>query len=59
LAYMHWYRPFQTIDPSTSMFKLERSTCLHGPHASVVPVSHILWSCHLIPYRAGEDGSLW
>ncbi|EIW78604.1 hypothetical protein CONPUDRAFT_91955 [Coniophora puteana RWD-64-598 SS2] len=59
LAYIHWYQPLNTIDASLSMYKIVRSSRLHGPHMSVVRISEILCSCHLIPYGGGDGVSSW
>ncbi|KAG2093556.1 hypothetical protein BD769DRAFT_1370614, partial [Suillus cothurnatus] len=35
-------------DPDLDMFVISRSTHRHQQHAEVVPVSHIIHSCHLV-----------
>ncbi|TFK45442.1 hypothetical protein OE88DRAFT_1649304 [Heliocybe sulcata] len=49
LAYVHWFRPLQSIDPVGNMFKLVRSTRQSRPNASIIPVSAIVRTCHLAP----------
>ncbi|KAG2113451.1 uncharacterized protein F5147DRAFT_744159 [Suillus discolor] len=49
LAYIEWMTPLREPDPDLDMFVVSRSTCRHQRHAEVVPISHIIRSCHLVP----------
>jgi hypothetical protein len=49
LAYIEWYRPFSSRDPTTGFFKVARSTRNHVRHSEVISVTKILQSCHLAP----------
>ena len=49
LAYIHWYTPFQTFNEDLKMFQITRSTRNHQQQASIIPVTQIVHSCHLIP----------
>ncbi|KIJ10373.1 hypothetical protein PAXINDRAFT_31873, partial [Paxillus involutus ATCC 200175] len=49
LVYIHWFRPLQSFDNRSRMFRLTRSSRNCGPHAVIVPINHILRPCHLIP----------
>ncbi|KAF8120405.1 hypothetical protein EV363DRAFT_1407675 [Boletus edulis] len=49
LAYVHWYRPLQSFDAETKMFRVTRASRQHGPHAEIVPVDRIWRPCHLTP----------
>ena len=50
LAYVHWFRPLQSIDHATQMFRLVPSSWQHGPNAEVIPVDRICRPVHLIPH---------
>ncbi|KAL6302632.1 hypothetical protein BKA93DRAFT_720316, partial [Sparassis latifolia] len=49
LAYVEWFTPFYTVDPHTHMHVVSCSTQQHRQFASIVPVTEIIRSCHLIP----------
>ena len=49
LAYVHWYTPFRHPDPDTGFFTVTNSTRAHVQSASVIPISDIAHTCHLIP----------
>ncbi|KIM51913.1 hypothetical protein SCLCIDRAFT_118261 [Scleroderma citrinum Foug A] len=50
LAYVHWFRPLQSIDHMTQMFCLMLSSQQHGPNVEVIPVNCICRPVHLIPH---------
>lgn len=49
LAYVHWFKPLQTYDDNTKMFRISRSTRQRLPNTDVIPVHRIVQICHLIP----------
>ncbi|KAI0676310.1 hypothetical protein C8Q78DRAFT_1084559, partial [Trametes maxima] len=49
LAYVEWFTPFNTVDSVTGMYVVSPSTRQHERHVSVLPLTHIIRSCHLIP----------
>ena len=49
LAYVHWYTPFRTFNEDLKMFQITRSTRNHRQRASIIPVTQIVRSCHLVP----------
>ncbi|KIJ07199.1 hypothetical protein PAXINDRAFT_90795, partial [Paxillus involutus ATCC 200175] len=53
----HWFRPLQSFDNRSRMFRLTRSSRNRGPHAVVVPIDRILRPCHLIPQWGDEATS--
>ncbi|KIJ12244.1 hypothetical protein PAXINDRAFT_14868 [Paxillus involutus ATCC 200175] len=57
LVYIHWFRPLQSFNNRSCMFRLTRSSRNRGPHAVVVPIDHILCPCHLIPQWGDEATS--
>ncbi|KAI0640990.1 hypothetical protein C8Q79DRAFT_1099175 [Trametes meyenii] len=49
LAYVEWFTPFNTVDSATGMYIVAPSTRQRERHVSVLPLTHIIRSCHLIP----------
>ncbi|KAF7798192.1 hypothetical protein EIP86_009409 [Pleurotus ostreatoroseus] len=49
LAYVEWFTPFHTRDQDLGMYTVTRSTRNHSRRASIIPISHIARTCHLIP----------
>lgn len=50
LAYVSWFTAFQTLPvDGIGMYKIARSTRAHQRRASIIPVTDIVRSCHLIP----------
>jgi hypothetical protein len=60
LAYIEWFRPFNTWDKTVGMYKLARSTRNRVRHSAVVGVNEILQACHLAPkYGPSLVGHSW
>ncbi|KAG1833658.1 hypothetical protein DFJ58DRAFT_719411 [Suillus subalutaceus] len=49
LAYIEWFTPFRTPDPSSGMRLVSRSTRHCRRNSAVIHVDEIIRSCHLIP----------
>ncbi|KAI0696099.1 hypothetical protein BC835DRAFT_1272404 [Cytidiella melzeri] len=49
LAYIEWYTPFHRYDDLTGMFSVAPSQRLHRRRASIIPITSIVRTCHLIP----------
>ncbi len=49
LAYVQWFTSFQARDHIVGMYTVSRSTRNHHRRASIIPISDITRSCHLIP----------
>ncbi|TBU32490.1 hypothetical protein BD309DRAFT_838258, partial [Dichomitus squalens] len=49
LAYVEWFTAFHVVDPITGMNVVAPSTRSHRRYATVIPVTDIVRSCHLIP----------
>ncbi|KAJ7052173.1 hypothetical protein C8F01DRAFT_998440 [Mycena amicta] len=49
LAYIEWYKPLTTRDDTLGMFKISAATQNNRRRASIIPVTLINRSCHLIP----------
>ena len=59
LAYVKWFKPLRTRDPEYKMYKTSRSSRQHRRNASIIPVSQIARSCHLIPVFSHEIDERW
>ncbi|KAJ7630322.1 hypothetical protein FB45DRAFT_978715 [Roridomyces roridus] len=49
LAYIEWYTPLTQLDPNLGMYKITPATQAHRRRASIIPITQISRSCHLIP----------
>lgn len=49
LAYVEWFTSFNALVPDLEMYQVSRSTRSHRRCASIIPVSQIERSVHLIP----------
>ncbi|KAG1878538.1 hypothetical protein C8R48DRAFT_559181, partial [Suillus tomentosus] len=49
LAYVEWFQPFRVRDELFHMHAVSHSYAGHVPRSSVIPMSNIVHSCHLIP----------
>ena len=49
LTYVEWFTSFNAPVPNLEMYQVSRSTQSHCHHASIIPVSQIECSVHLIP----------
>ncbi len=57
LAYVVWFKPFRTPAADIGMFITSNSTQNHRRRASVVPLTDIVRSCHLIPIFGSASAS--
>ncbi|KAI0370412.1 hypothetical protein BV20DRAFT_1035905 [Pilatotrama ljubarskyi] len=49
LVYVKWFTPFHVVDNITGMYVVSPSTRQRQRHASIIPLTHVVRSCHLIP----------
>ncbi|KAJ3558680.1 hypothetical protein NM688_g777 [Phlebia brevispora] len=49
LAYVQWFTSFQARNNTVGMYTVSHSTHNHRHRASVIPITDIEWTCHLIP----------
>ncbi|KAJ6545618.1 hypothetical protein B0H19DRAFT_955127 [Mycena capillaripes] len=49
LAYIEWYKPLTQFDNDLGMYKIAAAFHNHRRRASIIPVTQISRSCHLIP----------
>jgi hypothetical protein len=59
LAYVEWYTPLQSFNPSLGMYQVTRSFRNRYRRASIIPVNQIIRSCHLIPKFGTKIGRTW
>lgn len=49
LAYVHWFKPLRTPVPNLGFYSVSFSSVNHRQRASVISISDIVRTCHLIP----------
>ncbi|KAI5985083.1 hypothetical protein EDD15DRAFT_2374582 [Pisolithus albus] len=59
LAYIEWFTPFHAREPASDMYIVSRSTRMHRRFAEIIPIEHIVRSCHLLPDFGKERDSRW
>ncbi|OCH83867.1 hypothetical protein OBBRIDRAFT_742550 [Obba rivulosa] len=59
LVYVKWFTPFNTHDRVNGLYTLSRSTCQHRRFASIIPITDIICSCHLIPVWGTSMDRTW
>ncbi|KAJ6518548.1 hypothetical protein DFH09DRAFT_939845, partial [Mycena vulgaris] len=48
LTYIEWYKPLTQFDADLGRYKIAPAFQQHGRRASIIPVTQIARSCHLI-----------
>lgn len=59
LAYVEWFKPLHQMDNIVGMYKVSRSSHLHRRRASIIPVTQIARSCHLLPAFGHSMDRTW
>ncbi|KAJ7779848.1 hypothetical protein B0H16DRAFT_1671879 [Mycena metata] len=59
LAYVDWYKPLKVPVPNIRMHEVSLSSRNNRQNSSIIPVSHILRSCHLIPVFGRSMDPTW
>ncbi|KIJ63135.1 hypothetical protein HYDPIDRAFT_156602 [Hydnomerulius pinastri MD-312] len=59
LAYVEWFTPFTTPDPSTGLYTVSRSTRMRHPYAEIIEIDRIVRACHLIPKYGRHIDPAW
>ncbi|KZP20961.1 hypothetical protein FIBSPDRAFT_1021562 [Athelia psychrophila] len=49
LAYVEWFTPLRVFDADLGMYQVSPSTRMQSRRASVIPITQIHRSCHLLP----------
>jgi hypothetical protein len=58
-AYVEWFTAFQSPIPDLEMYQVSRSTRHHRRRASIIPVTQIERSIHLIPKFGRQMDLTW
>jgi hypothetical protein len=59
LTYVEWFKLLRTPDLEHGMYKTSHSSHQHHRNASVIPISQIARSCHLILVFGQEINAGW
>ena len=60
VAFVEWFTPFRSEpDADTGMFKVSHSSQNHRRRVSIIPLSQIVRSCHLIPVWGKSVDRSW
>lgn len=59
LALVDWFTSFQALDQTTGMYIVSHSTRQHRRYTSVICVTDILRTVHLIPYAGKHIDRTW
>ncbi|KAJ7617664.1 hypothetical protein DFH06DRAFT_1364378 [Mycena polygramma] len=59
LAYVDWYKPLQPPVANIRMHELSLSSRNHRQNSSIIPITDILRSCHLIPVFGRAVNPTW
>lgn len=59
LAYVEWFTPLNTFNEDLAMFSVKPSTHNHYRAVSLIPVTEIMRSCHLIPQWGKSIDRTW
>ncbi|KAJ7757903.1 hypothetical protein B0H16DRAFT_1822559 [Mycena metata] len=59
LAYIEWFRPLTQPVPDIGMYQVAPSTRNHRPNSTIIPITNIVRSCHLIPVFGHVSDTTW
>ncbi|KAJ7495743.1 hypothetical protein B0H11DRAFT_1910488 [Mycena galericulata] len=59
LAYIDWYKPLKPPVPDIGMHEISLSSRNHRQNSSIIPISDIFRSCHLIPVFGRAINPTW
>ncbi|KAJ7574250.1 hypothetical protein C8J56DRAFT_979934 [Mycena floridula] len=59
LAYVEWLTPLSLYISVLGAYQVHWSTHMHRQRASIIPISQIVRSCHLIPKFGAKINSQW
>jgi hypothetical protein len=59
LAYIEWFRPFRRPESTTGMFLVTRASRNECPVAGIIPLDHIVGTCHLVPRFGTSADASW
>ncbi|KAH7877102.1 uncharacterized protein C8R40DRAFT_1159941 [Lentinula edodes] len=59
LAYVEWFTPLRKLDKVTQMYRVERSMRGKIRNSSIIPITYIARSCHLVPFYSKHADPSW
>ncbi|KAH9916094.1 uncharacterized protein BXZ73DRAFT_92534 [Epithele typhae] len=59
LAYVEWFTPFQAYHEDTGMYVVSPSTRNHHRYTSIIPITSVVRTCHLLPVFGKKIASSW
>ncbi|RDX46169.1 hypothetical protein OH76DRAFT_1356587 [Lentinus brumalis] len=59
VTYVEWFTSLRQLDAETGMFKISKSTRNHRRRSSIIPITQIIRSCHLIPVWGKAMDRTW
>ncbi|EKM49585.1 uncharacterized protein PHACADRAFT_106257 [Phanerochaete carnosa HHB-10118-sp] len=59
LVFVQWYTPLNTRDEVSGMYSVGVSTSNHERSASVISITALVRSCHLIPHWRQAINRTW
>ncbi|EKM48070.1 uncharacterized protein PHACADRAFT_56143, partial [Phanerochaete carnosa HHB-10118-sp] len=59
LVFVQWYTPLNMHDEVSGMYSVGVSTSNHERSASVIPITALIRSCHLIPNWGRAINQTW
>ncbi|KAJ7075485.1 hypothetical protein B0H15DRAFT_925432 [Mycena belliarum] len=59
VAYVDWFKPLQAPSPTLGMHQVSLSSRGHRQNSSIIPVTDIVRSCHLIPVFGRKVDPRW
>ncbi|KAJ4463313.1 hypothetical protein C8J55DRAFT_494445 [Lentinula edodes] len=59
LAYVEWFTPLRKLDKVTQMYRVERSMRGKIHNSSIIPITYIACSCHLVPFYGKHADPSW
>ncbi|KAJ7737447.1 hypothetical protein DFH07DRAFT_753069 [Mycena maculata] len=59
LAYVDWYKPLKNPVPNIRMHEVSLSSRNHRQNSSIIPLTQVLRSCHLIPAFGKSVDPTW
>ena len=59
VLYIQWFTPLRKIDEDTQMYRVERSSHNKAQNSSIIPITQVSRTCHLIPYSGKAHEHRW
>jgi hypothetical protein len=59
LVYIEWFTSLNTVDKVSGMYSVSPSTSNHERSASVIPITALVRTCHLVPHWGRAINLTW